>query len=133
MKEVLIISIPKTKKIVLRVVNIAVVVGFGVFLLYYLLNQIDIGDIKEAFINIYKLSLIIGLILMFSIDFFRAYRAKFLIGPSRIRMCDMFLVFLRVLLQIKYKYICCYIELQLQNAAYLKLDSGAIMNILMLE
>ncbi|MBA7471749.1 hypothetical protein ES707_07059 [subsurface metagenome] len=68
------------------------VVGFGIFLVYYLLNQIDIEDIKSAFINIYTPSLIIGLILIFSIDFFRAYRAKILIGSGRIRMVDMFLV-----------------------------------------
>lgn len=42
--------------------------------------------------GIYKPSLIIGLILIFSIDFFRAYRAKILIGPGKIRMVDMFLI-----------------------------------------
>ena len=84
----------KSKKrwLILRIINIVVVVGLGVFLVYYLLNQIDIEDIKSAFINIYTPSLIIGLILIFSIDFFRAYRAKILIGPGKIRMVDMFLV-----------------------------------------
>ncbi|TET13860.1 MAG: flippase-like domain-containing protein [Actinobacteria bacterium] len=84
----------KSKKrwLILRIINIVVVVGLGVFLVYYLLNQIDIEDIKSAFINIYTPSLIIGLILIFSIDFFRAYRAKILIGSGRIRMVDMFLV-----------------------------------------
>ncbi|MBA7627481.1 hypothetical protein ES703_34943 [subsurface metagenome] len=84
----------KSKKrwLILRIINIVVVVGLGVFLVYYLLNQIDIEDIKKAFLGIYKPSLTIGLILIFSIDFFRAYRAKILIGPGRIRMVDMFLV-----------------------------------------
>ena len=84
----------KSKKrwFILRIINIVVVVGLGVFLVYYLLNQIDIEDIKSAFINIYTPSLIIGLILIFSIDFFRAYRAKILIGSGRIRIVDMFLV-----------------------------------------
>ena len=84
----------KSKKrwLILRIINIVVVVGLGVFLVYYLLNQIDIEDIKSAFINIYTPSLIIGLILIFSIDFFRAYRAKILIGSGRIRIVDMFLV-----------------------------------------
>jgi len=84
----------KSKKrwLILRIINIVVVVGLGIFLVYYLLNQIDIEDIKSAFINIYTPSLIIGLILIFSIDFFRAYRAKILIGPGRIRIVDMFLV-----------------------------------------
>lgn len=84
----------KSKKrwLILRIINIVVVVSFGVFLVYYLLNQIDIEDIKSAFINIYTPSLIIGLILIFSIDFFRAYRAKILIGAGRIRIVDMFLV-----------------------------------------
>ena len=80
------------KKIILRVINIVVVVGSGIFLLFFLLNQVDIKDIIKAFLGIYKPSLIVGLILIFSIDFFRAYRAKILIGPGRIRMVDMFLV-----------------------------------------
>ncbi|GAH16417.1 unnamed protein product, partial [marine sediment metagenome] len=56
----------KSKKrwLILRIINIVVVVGLGVFLVYYLLNQIDIEDIKSAFINIYTPSLIIGLILI---------------------------------------------------------------------
>jgi len=85
-------SIPKTKKIIFRIVNIAIVVGFGVFLIYYLLNQVDIGDIKKAFFNIYRPSLAIGLILIFSIDFFKAYRTKILIRSDKIRMGDLFLV-----------------------------------------
>ncbi len=54
-------SIPKTKKIILRVINIVVVVEFGIFLVYYLLNQIDIEDKRKVvyfewvrFTNIYN-------------------------------------------------------------------------------
>ena len=80
------------KKIILRTLNVVIVVGFGIFLLYYLLNQVEIGDIKNAFLNIYKPSLIIGLVFMFSVDFFRAYRTKILIGSPRVGIGDMFLV-----------------------------------------
>ncbi|GAG69755.1 unnamed protein product [marine sediment metagenome] len=62
---------------ILRIINIVFVVGLGVFLVYYLLNQIDIEDIKSAFINIYTPSLIIGLILIFSIDFLEPIGQKF--------------------------------------------------------
>jgi len=75
-----------------RAINVAVVVGFGIFLVYYLLNQVEIEDIKNAFLNIYKPSLIIGLVFMFSVDFFRAYRTKILIGSPRVGIGDMFLV-----------------------------------------
>ena len=80
------------KKVILRTINVVIVVGFGIFLLYYLLNQVEIGDIKKAFVNIYKPSLIIGLVFMFSVDFFRAYRTKILIGSPRVGIGDMFLV-----------------------------------------
>jgi len=75
-----------------RAVNVAVVVGFGIFLVYYLLNQVDIKDIKDAFFGVYMPSLVIGLVLMFSIDYFKAYRSKLLIGSSRIGIGDMFIV-----------------------------------------
>jgi len=48
MKEMWVISILKTKKIILRVINIVVVVEFGIFLVYYLLNQIDIEDKRKV-------------------------------------------------------------------------------------
>lgn len=80
------------KKLIIRVINVIIVIGFGIFLLFFLLNRITIEDIKNALIGIYMPSLIIGLILIFSIDFFRAYRAIILVGPGKIRMVDMFLV-----------------------------------------
>lgn len=82
----------KTRRIVIRAINVVIVVGFGIFLVWYLLNQINVEDIKKAFLNIYVPSVIIGLVLMFSIDFFRAYRAKILIGSERIGIGDLFLV-----------------------------------------
>jgi len=66
--------------------------GLGIFLLYYLLKQVSLADIIKAFLGIYKPSLIIGLILMFSIDYFKAYRTKILIGSDRIGIGDMFVV-----------------------------------------
>jgi len=80
------------KSIILRTLNIVIVVGLGIFLVYYLLTQIDIKDLKTAFLGVYKPSLIIGLALMFSIDFFKSYRQKLLIGTNQVRFFDMFLV-----------------------------------------
>ena len=80
------------KKIILRVINIVVVVGFGIFLVYYLLSRIDIGDIKDAFINIYKPSLIAALFIFLLDAYFRSYRQTILINSDRIGMGDMFLV-----------------------------------------
>ena len=57
-----------------------------------MLTQIDIEDLKTAFLGVYKPSLIIGLALMFSIDFFKSYRQKLLIGTNQVRFFDMFLV-----------------------------------------
>lgn len=82
---------PGKKRLILRIINITVVVGGGIFLLFFLLREVTIEDIKNALLGVYKPSLIIGLILIFSIDFFRSYRAKILIGPGKIRMVDLFL------------------------------------------
>jgi len=80
------------KSIILRTINVVIVAGLGIFLVYYLLTKIDIKDLKEAFLGVYKPSLIIGLVLMFSIDFFKSYRQKLLIGTNQVRFFDMFLV-----------------------------------------
>jgi glycosyltransferase 2 family protein len=80
------------KGLILRIINIIVVVGGGIFLLFFLLQEVTIADIKNAILGVYKPSLIIGLILIFAIDFFRSYRAKILIGPGRISMVSLFLV-----------------------------------------
>ena len=57
-----------------------------------MLKQVSFADVIKAFLGIYKPSLIIGLILMFSIDYFKAYRSKILIGSDRIGIGDMFVV-----------------------------------------
>ena len=73
-------------------INITLVVGFGIFLVYFLLSRVNLSDIKDAFLNLYIPSIVIGLILMFTIDFFKAYRTKILIGSDRVGIRDMFLV-----------------------------------------
>lgn len=78
--------------LILRIINTVIVVGFGIFLVYYLLSKIDIVDIKNAFINIYKPSLIAGLLVMMASNYFRSYRKTILVGSDRIGMGDMFLV-----------------------------------------
>jgi len=57
-----------------------------------MLKQVSFADVIKAFLGIYKPSLIIGLILMFSIDYFKAYRSKILVGSDRIGIGDMFVV-----------------------------------------
>ncbi|MBM3707517.1 MAG: flippase-like domain-containing protein [Actinobacteria bacterium] len=82
----------RIKSIIFRTINVVIVVGLGIFLVYYLLTQVSFTDLKTAFLGVYKPSLVIGLILMFSIDFFKTYRQKLLIGTDQVRMVDMFLV-----------------------------------------
>ena len=78
--------------IFLRVINVILVVGFGIFLVYYLLSKVDIQSIKEAFLNIYKPTMVLGLSMMFFDGFLRGYRSKLLIGSERIRIIDLFFV-----------------------------------------
>ncbi len=80
------------KQILFRVLNIVIVVAFGVFLVYYLLNQVNISDIKQAFLGMYRPTLIGALAIMLLSNFFRAYRKNILVGSDRIGMGDMFLV-----------------------------------------
>jgi uncharacterized protein (TIRG00374 family) len=82
------------KRLIFRIINIVVVVGFGAFLVYYLLGKVSIGQIKDAIVGINKLYLIIALVVMFISIFLRAYRKKILVGSERISMTDMFLVVL---------------------------------------
>jgi len=85
---------PRTgkKSIILRTINIVIVAGLGIFLVYYLLKQVNFEDVKNAFLNMYKPYLIIGLIIMFIGNYFRAYQKKILIGSTRVNMGDLFLV-----------------------------------------
>lgn len=80
------------KAIILRTLNIVLVIAFGVFLVYYLLKQVDISDIKQAFTGMYRPTLISALVVMLISNFFRAYRKDILIGSDRVGMGDMFLV-----------------------------------------
>jgi glycosyltransferase 2 family protein len=80
------------KSIIFRTVNICLVAGLGIFLVYYLLSQINISDLKKAFLGVYKPSLIAGLSLFLIVDFFKTYRQKLLIGTEQVRFTDMFLI-----------------------------------------
>lgn len=80
------------RTIIFRAINVVIVVGLGVFLIYYLFTHINFNDLKEAFLGVYIPSLVIGLVLMFSVDFFKAYRQKILVNRDYIRFGDMFVV-----------------------------------------
>jgi len=80
------------KAILFRVLNIIIVIAFGVFLVYYLLKQVDISDVKQAFTGMYRPTLIGAFVIMLISNFFRAYRKNILVGSDRIGMGDMFLV-----------------------------------------
>lgn len=80
------------KQIFFRVLNIVIVVCFGIFLVYYLLSRINISDIKQALLGMYKPTLIGALAVLLLSNLFRAYRKNILVGSDRIGMGDMFLV-----------------------------------------
>ncbi len=77
---------------IFRIANIVLVTALGIYLVYWLLSSINISDLKSSFLNLYIPSLSIGLILMFSIDFFKALRQNLLLGKDRVRFGDMFLI-----------------------------------------
>ena len=81
-----------TKQIIFRVLNIVIVVCLGVFLVYYLLNRVNISDIRQAFLGMYRPTLIGALAIMLLSNLFRAYRKNILVGSDRSGMGDMFLV-----------------------------------------
>ena len=80
------------RQIFFRVLNIVIVVGFGAFLVYYLLKQVNIDDIRQALLGMYKPTLIGALAVLLLSNLFRAYRKNILVGSDRIGMGDMFLV-----------------------------------------
>ena len=80
------------KSLILKIINIIVVVGFGIFLVIFLLRGIKLTDIKNAIVNCYKPSLISAFIIILVSDIFRAYRKQLLVGPDKIRFFDMFLI-----------------------------------------
>jgi hypothetical protein len=78
------------RKSALRIINIVIVTGLGAYLVYFLLSQISLSDLKKSFFGAYIPSLVIGLALMYSMDFFKSYRQIILIGTGDIRFIDMF-------------------------------------------
>ena len=80
------------KSLIFRIINIIIVVGLGAYLVYFLLGRISFSELKRSFIEVYMPSLVIGLVLMFSMDFFKSYRQKILIGTDDVRYADMFLI-----------------------------------------
>jgi uncharacterized protein (TIRG00374 family) len=82
----------RTRSIIIRTINVVVVVGLGIWLVYYLLSQIDLADLKTAFLGVYIPALVIGLVIMFCVDFFKAYRQQILVASKDVRFIDMFLV-----------------------------------------
>jgi len=82
----------RIRSIIFRTINVVFVLGLGTYLLFWLFKQVNLTDLKTAFLGVYKPSLIIGLILMFSVDFFKTYRQKLLIGSDKVRFIDMFLI-----------------------------------------
>lgn len=82
----------KKRNLILRIINIVIVVGFGIFLVLFLLNSINPVDIKNAIVNSYKPSLISAFIIVLISDIFRGYRKQLLVGTDKIRLSDMFFV-----------------------------------------
>lgn len=80
------------RNLILKIINIAVVVGFGIFLVVFLLKDINLTDIKNAIVNCYKPSLISAFMIVLISDIFRAYRKQLLVGTDKIRFFDMYLV-----------------------------------------
>lgn len=82
----------KRRNLTLRVINIVIVVGFGIFLVLFLLRGISLSDIKNAIVNSYKPSLISAFIIVLISDIFRGYRKQLLVGTNKIRLSDMFFI-----------------------------------------
>ena len=82
----------RVRSIIIRTINIVLVVGLGGYLVYYLLSQIDLADLKADFLGAYVPALVIGFIIMFCVDFFKAYRQQILVASKDVRFIDMFLI-----------------------------------------
>jgi glycosyltransferase 2 family protein len=80
------------KSLVFRIINIAVVVGLGAFLVYYLLSGIEFADLKKSFLQAHIPSLLIGFALWIIMDVTKTYRQNILVGSKDVRYGDMFLV-----------------------------------------
>lgn len=84
-------SFKNKRGLFLKILNIVIVVGFGLFLVTFLLRQVSFEEIKNAIINIYKPSIIAAILIVLVSDLFRAYRTQLLVGTESIRFIDMFL------------------------------------------
>jgi uncharacterized protein (TIRG00374 family) len=82
----------RIRSIIIRTINVVIVVGLGIWLVYYLLSQIDLADLRSAFLGVYVPALVTGLVIMFCVDFFKAYRQQILVASKDVRFVDMFLV-----------------------------------------
>ncbi|MBN1298764.1 MAG: flippase-like domain-containing protein, partial [Actinobacteria bacterium] len=80
------------KSLVFRIINVVIVAGLGVFLVYYLLSGIELSDLKKSFIQAHIPSLLIGFLLWILMDFTKTYRQNILVGSADVRYGDMFLV-----------------------------------------
>jgi uncharacterized protein (TIRG00374 family) len=83
---------PNKRKIMWQAINVAIVVAIGIFLVYFLLKQVNFADVKKAFLNMDITFLVIGLAIMFIQNIFRAYQKKILIGNANVNMGDLFMV-----------------------------------------
>lgn len=83
---------PNKRKIIWQAINVIIVVAIGIFLVYFLLKQVNFNDVKKAFLNMDITFLVIGLVIMFIQNIFRAYQKKILIGNANINMGDLFMV-----------------------------------------
>jgi uncharacterized protein (TIRG00374 family) len=80
------------RKIMWQAINVAIVVAIGIFLVYFLLKQVNFADVKKAFLNMDIKFLVIGLVIMLIQNIFRAYQKKILIGNPNINMGDLLMV-----------------------------------------
>jgi len=83
---------PNKRKIIWQAINVVIVVGIGIFLVYFLLSRVNFNDVKTAFFNMDITFLVIGLVIMFIQNIFRAYQKKILINNAKINMGDLFMV-----------------------------------------
>jgi len=80
------------KNLILKIINIVIVTGFGIFLVFFLLRQVSFSDIKDALVKSYKPSFAVAFITVIIGNIFRALRKQLLVGTDKIRLIDMFLV-----------------------------------------
>jgi len=82
----------KRRNLLLKIINIAIVTGFGIFLVFFLLRQVSFSEIKAALSNVYRISLAAAFVTVIIGNFFRAYRKQLLVGKEKIRLVDMLFI-----------------------------------------